>query len=316
MLSLLVVMDERAGAQVPDLDGFRLDRVRVREAATRLAATPYDAVLVHVGTDGHVAINAVNAIVGLAAARRDLPVLVTADDPTTATASLLRATLVDGFVDLRWGAELLAAAVALTIAAVRKERRALEAQDAFMNAALGEAERFQELAYRDDLTLLSNRRYFEYVIQKEHARCERFGNPYALVFVDLDNLKQVNSQHGHLAGGRVLEQVGQFIHDLTRKCDFAFRFGGDEFVVLLVDTDKHGATAYGERLCAGVRNLRLEVADAEVRVTASAGVAAYPEDGQTPTAILHHADTAVFAAKERGKSCVVPFSESLTPRST
>ena len=240
---------------------------------------------------------------------KGVPVVLLTSAPGATAAQLLNASLVDGVVDRRWPAALANACIGSLIRMMRTERRARDAQDKFLSAALGQAERMQDLAFRDDLTLLSNRRSFERIILKEHDRCIRFRRTYALVFTDLDHLKEVNALHGHITGGEVLEKVGACIRRVTRRCDHAFRFGGDEFVTLLVDSDKEGARHYAERIRREIAAVDVQVDG--VKISASVGIASFPADGETSRQILENADKAVYAAKSRGKDCVVLYTPDL-----
>ena len=172
-----------------------------------------------------------------------------------------------------------------------------------------QAEELHDLVYRDDLTKLYNRRYFETLLAKEHARCERHGKQYSLVFVDMDGLKAVNTAHGHIAGGRVIEQTGMLIAANTRESNFAFRFGGDEFVILVVEAGRECAVECARRVVDAIRGHSYDIgADAKVELSASAGIACYPKDGDTPEQMLKSADDAMYRAKAQDKDSVVCFS--------
>ena len=157
----------------------------------------------------------------------------------------------------------------------------------------------QELAFLDDLTKLNNRRYLDIILAKEHSRARRHKRNYSVVFLDLDGLKKINADHGHLVGSQVIQHAGQIIRETMRTSDYAFRFGGDEFVVLLVESDVEGAVVYGNRLCEKIQAAEFPVVGS---ITASAGVAGFPDHGQTAWEVLNHADKALYKAKGKGRN--------------
>jgi diguanylate cyclase (GGDEF)-like protein len=167
-----------------------------------------------------------------------------------------------------------------------------------------ENRRLRELVLRDDLTCLYNLRYFNSALETEHSRSVRFGRRYSLLFMDLDGLREVNSRHGHLAGGRVLKQLGEYLNTNLRSIDISARVGGDEFVVICPETTKESARLIAGRIRQGIEALKIHERDTEQGITASVGVAAYPDDGGTPKEILRRADQALYAAKAKGKNCV------------
>jgi diguanylate cyclase (GGDEF)-like protein len=237
-------------------------------------------------------------------ADRNVPIIGTPQVIQKAS-TLLTNQLVLGVVDLLWDPKILASALSNYVTLLQNATQTQHTQ------LMEDAIRYHDLIFKDDLTQLSNKRSFDKIVYKEHERCARFHTPYALVFLDLDNLKQVNVKYGHLLGGDVLAKIAQTITSYTRKCDFAFRFGGDEFVVLLVNTDKRGAKDYAERLCKGIRELHIAINNEYVQLTASAGVASFPEDGMTYEEILTKADRAMYAAKHRGKDRVILFDDEV-----
>lgn len=160
-------------------------------------------------------------------------------------------------------------------------------------------------ASTDGLTELSNRRHFEEALEGEISRAERFGGRLALIVADLDDFKQVNDRFGHQAGDDVLRTFASVLRETVRDIDLPARYGGEEFAVLLPQTDLEGAERLAERLRAALaaRPLALRP-DQIVTVTASFGVAAFPE-AATPDALFAAADEALYRAKHRGKNCVI-----------
>ncbi len=153
-------------------------------------------------------------------------------------------------------------------------------------------------ALQDDLTGVLNRRYLDRYLEEEIERSRRYKRHFSLLFFDLDHLKQINDQFGHLSGSRVLVELVGVIKAKLRRTDKIFRFGGDEFSVTLPETDRRGAVDTAHRLRRAIRAHRFHpVEGAEASLTASFGVATYPEDGATGEELLHHADEAMYLVK-------------------
>jgi diguanylate cyclase (GGDEF)-like protein len=159
-------------------------------------------------------------------------------------------------------------------------------------------ERIQELTITDDCTGLYNARHLYKTLDTEVNRSARFGYQFSVLFLDLDYFKRVNDTHGHLVGSRLLGEVGVVIKSYLRMIDCAFRYGGDEFVVLLPQTGKEAATLVAKRLLDIFRTtdfLKAEGLNLNVRV--SMGVATYPEDAKNAHDIIHQADEMMYAVK-------------------
>ncbi len=159
--------------------------------------------------------------------------------------------------------------------------------------------RVRELVITDDLTGLFNARYFDEVLDIEIRRAQRFGTPLALVFMDLDHFKLVNDRHGHLVGSRVLAEIGNLIKRRIRDIDCAARYGGDEFVIVLPQTEKKGAYELVTDLLERIRkHVLLTENGAQVRVTASFGIAILPEDADNKHDLIRLADELMYQIKE------------------
>ena len=157
----------------------------------------------------------------------------------------------------------------------------------------------------DALTGLHNRRYLEHVLKRELSFAQRGGHAVGVILVDLDSFKQLNDTLGHAAGDAALCAVGGFLRSRLRAYDIACRYGGDEIVVVVPGADASATRALAEQLRAGIEQLSIATAAAPVaRLTASIGVAAFPDHGSTPEAILHAADTALYVAKADGRNRV------------
>ena len=159
-------------------------------------------------------------------------------------------------------------------------------------------ERIQELTITDDCTGLFNSRHLFSVTEVELERSRRFNLPFSLIFIDLDHFKRVNDLHGHLTGSRLLAEIARTIKHNVRGIDSAFRYGGDEFIVLLPQTGKDAALEVTQRLVHALRDTHYLLAEGlEVRMMASFGIASYPEDGSTIQEIIGAADQMMYLVK-------------------
>ena len=159
-------------------------------------------------------------------------------------------------------------------------------------------ERIQELTITDDVTRLFNTRHLQTILQSEFERARRFHTEFSIIFVDLDHFKDVNDSYGHLVGTELLVEVAQLIQFNTRAVDMVFRYGGDEFVVLLPQTGKAAAVDAAQRLRHALKEARFLAAHAlQLTMVASFGVATYPQDGDTAEAILQAADGQMYKVK-------------------
>jgi len=158
---------------------------------------------------------------------------------------------------------------------------------------------------RDDLTDAFNRRYLDQYLAEELERARRYERPFSLLFFDLDHLKKVNDRYGHLCGSKVLTELVALIKSLLRRSDKIFRFGGDEFVLTMPETDQEGAVRAAHRLRKAIRNHRFKIMEGvEVHLTASFGIATYPDDGATGEALMRHADEAMYLVKSTSRDGV------------
>ncbi len=163
----------------------------------------------------------------------------------------------------------------------------------------------RELVIRDDTADCYNRRYLDQSLDDEVARARRFGGRFSVIFVDMDNLKDVNTRHGHASGSRVLYEASVRIGRSIRSIDRLFRYGGDEFVVLLPGTGREGAREVAERIRRAIAREPFPLpTGARVPLTVSAGVATWPDHGGSPRDVVDAADAALRRVKERGKNAV------------
>ena len=169
--------------------------------------------------------------------------------------------------------------------------------------------RLSDAAQRDALTGLLNRRGFDDALSLELERVHRGGRPLSLLIVDLDYFKQVNDRFGHQIGDRALVRVTEALRASVRRIDTAHRIGGDEFAVLMPDTDERGALVTAERLRTKVASSAGEKAS---RLTVSVGVASFPTHAQDAHALVRAADGALYVAKSLGRDRAVVYSAEVT----
>ncbi|HEY3930154.1 MAG TPA: sensor domain-containing diguanylate cyclase [Candidatus Koribacter sp.] len=159
-------------------------------------------------------------------------------------------------------------------------------------------EKIQELTITDDCTGLYNARHLYKTLEAEVYRSARFGYEFSILFLDLDHFKLVNDTHGHLIGSRLLAEIGYAIKSHLRLIDYAFRYGGDEFVVLLPQTSKEAALVVARRLRDVFRTeCWLKSEGLNLNIRASMGVATFPEDAKSAHEIIRQADEMMYAVK-------------------
>ncbi|HXI12090.1 MAG TPA: GGDEF domain-containing protein [Thermoanaerobaculia bacterium] len=165
--------------------------------------------------------------------------------------------------------------------------------------------RSRDLAMRDDLTKAFNRRFFESYLDEESERSRRYGTIFTVIFLDLDDLKRVNNRHGHLTGSRMLQEVARRILDAVRGIDKVVRFGGDEFCIILPQTDQHQSFAVAERVRRAIAEepFRLEN-DLSIAISASFGIATYPLHAVTKEELISAADAAMYRVKSTTKNAI------------
>ncbi len=168
-------------------------------------------------------------------------------------------------------------------------------------------QRLRESLMRDELTCLYNRGYICEQLRVEIARAARYDRPLAVLFADIDNFKQVNDLYGHQVGDDVLTQFGKFFQSPSwRATDLAGRYGGEEFLILLPETDPRGAILKGEKLRREIRRFNWSEIHPDLKlVTASFGAAFYPADGDTFAELIGTADQRLYQAKRCGKDKLV-----------
>jgi len=167
----------------------------------------------------------------------------------------------------------------------------------------------KQQAVTDELTGLANRRRFVAQLEAEIARAERSGTPLSVVLADIDDFKRVNDTWGHDTGDNVLRRVALVLEAATRDVDLPVRLGGEEFAILLPETDTEGARHLAERVREAIEETVIDVGRDRVNVTASFGVSCFPETAES-SQLLVDADRGLYAAKRSGKNCVVASENS------
>ncbi len=167
---------------------------------------------------------------------------------------------------------------------------------------LNEAE---DLVYMDDLTRLYNLRFLHLVLDREITNSRQTGTPFSVLFMDLDHFKEINDSYGHLAGSKLLVEVGALLKGSVRDIDVACRYGGDEYVVVLLNTDTGGALKVGERIRRSIEARRfLSREGLAISLTSCIGVASYPEHAQDKHSILDSADRAMYRGKQTTRNII------------
>ncbi len=175
-------------------------------------------------------------------------------------------------------------------------------------------ERIQYLAHYDVLTGLPNRVLLEERARFAVANAKRTHSQLSLIFFDLDHFKNINDSLGHSTGDALLVELAQRLKDSLREGDTISRLGGDEFILLLTGTDEHGAERVAEKLLQTV-NHPYQIGQYELNISASIGIAVYPEDGEDLETLLRNADTAMYRAKQDGRNIFRFFTQEMQARS-
>jgi len=181
--------------------------------------------------------------------------------------------------------------------------------------ALDNAGRFSvanDLLNIDELTGLYNYRYLGIALEREMRRAERYGLSMSIIFLDVDMLKVVNDTYGHLIGSQVLKEVANVIKNSVREVDIVIRYGGDEYTIILIETNRQGASIVAERIRSTIANQTFFLdGQISVNLTASLGFACYPEDTNSKLELLEMADLAMYHGKQSGKNIASHISASI-----
>jgi diguanylate cyclase (GGDEF)-like protein len=165
------------------------------------------------------------------------------------------------------------------------------------------AEVAQERAMTDALTGLLNRYGLQHVLAREHAEARRYNRPFSCLMIDLDNFKTINDTYGHTAGDLALQQVAGILREVVRGSDTVFRYGGEEFLVLLPETDLEGAAALGEKIRAAAASRPFGDGEHVFNLTLSAGASSLC-DNESGNDMIARADMSLYHAKKQGRNRV------------
>ncbi len=180
-------------------------------------------------------------------------------------------------------------------------------------ALVSRSQKLLHMATSDHLTGLFNRGYVDDRLAIELGRARRYGKQLTIAVIDVDRFKSLNDAHGHSAGDRVLRKIGSILRDSCRQSDTVGRYGGEEFVVILPETDIEAAQQKVELLRELLASTPIELATRreKVEVTISAGLASFPIDGEDAAELLTSADERMFQAKREGRNRVVASAEAV-----
>jgi diguanylate cyclase (GGDEF)-like protein len=166
-------------------------------------------------------------------------------------------------------------------------------------------EKLRTAAFRDELTGLYNHRYFQEALTNELASVERYKHPASIAMFDVDNFKTINDNYGHRRGDAVLQAIGGYLQRTTRASDVAARYGGDEFVILLRETNLEGARVRADLICSDLRDLAIDIEGFKFEITVSVGIAGLqPGSPMTKELLIDLADQAMYLSKKAGRNRV------------
>ena len=178
--------------------------------------------------------------------------------------------------------------------------------------ALRRVKLYQEIeqtAITDSLTGLHTRRYALERLDEELTRAKSRRMDMAVLMIDIDHFKNCNDRYGHLVGDQILREVGDIIRSSTREIDIAGRYGGEEFCIVLPDTDLSGARYAAERIRSAAEERTITAYDATVHITVSVGIATYPADARKSSELIDKADWTLYKAKKQGRNRVCAFGD-------
>ena len=172
-------------------------------------------------------------------------------------------------------------------------------------------EKLREMSNQDGLTKLFNRRYIEETISNEYERARRYGNQFSVILTDIDFFKKVNDNHGHLAGDEVLRVVSKRLSSVLRDTDVLGRYGGEEFIIALPETDMEGAVVVAERLREAIASEPIEAEGETLSISISLGVTEMYETTLAYAQLIAEADLALYKSKEDGRNCTNRYYDGI-----
>lgn len=172
-------------------------------------------------------------------------------------------------------------------------------------------DRLETLATTDGLTGVLNHRSFQDILDAELLRCQRHPSDVSVVLVDIDHFKQFNDQYGHPVGDEVLKQVAQKLKDSVRKVDYVFRYGGEEFALILVNTAAKEAHILAQRIVEDIANNRFDLKGHELKITVSMGLASFPDSAEKKEKLIAQADQALYQSKMKGRNQATLYNHDI-----
>jgi len=170
-------------------------------------------------------------------------------------------------------------------------------------------QRVQELAITDSLSGVFSRRYYLERFKEEIGRSQKFNYSFSCLMIDIDHFKNYNDHYGHLVGDAILRELSKTIKENIRQIDLIGRYGGEEFSIILTETDKEQAKFAAERIRHSVESKYIRVYDEDLQVTVSIGISSFPSDGKSMELLIDNADSALYYAKQSGRNKVSAFGE-------
>lgn len=169
---------------------------------------------------------------------------------------------------------------------------------------------FKYLSETDDMTGLSNLRSFSNILLQEIKKSSRYDQIFSILMIDADNLKDINDNHGHDAGDRLIKAIATSVQSCLRESDTLARYGGDEFIALLPQTDQNHAMDAAERIRIAVQNTAFDMSGTQINSTVSIGIASYPLQADNTDDLLRKADKALYASKNAGRNKATLYTET------
>ncbi len=179
----------------------------------------------------------------------------------------------------------------------------------------GENETLVQLAAKDGLTGLYNHAYIKERLKQELYRCQRYNHPLSILMIDIDDFKSLNDNYGHVVGDKVLKSLSLLMQEIIRPSDIIGRYGGEEFLVILPQTNSENSLAVAERIRENIEYYEFEVHSSKNKisqVTVSIGLCTFPDHGHTSEDLIAFADESLYSAKTEGKNRVTIFHTAAT----